>query len=112
MGATSTQYELRVEMLNQQDRFAVAHYDSFKIETSTASDGKLDYKLRVSGYRMVDGEQSAGDSLSRFDGALFSSYDRWRVSSYCKSLSGGMPGWYSKEALKYFLPVSKTPVYK
>ena len=52
MTAGTIKYELRVEMWDQEDVYAVAHYNLFKI----VKDGQ-DYKLQVSDYKVVEGVQ-------------------------------------------------------
>ena len=54
-------------MWDQDDIYAVARYDSFRVK-----DESDDYKLMVSGYKVPeDSAMDAGDSLSASDGAGF-----------------------------------------
>ena len=81
-------------MWDQFDRYAVARYDNFQIESvANASANKNDYFLRISGYRVVPGEREAGDALGRYDGVMFGSDDRRIANEKCYTDFGKTGGW-------------------
>ena len=52
-----------------------------------------DYHLRVSGFWVENGVHDAGDALSGFDGARFSTKARSYVGSHCFESGRDNPGW-------------------
>ena len=57
-----------------------------------------DYHLRVSGFWAENGVHDAGDALSGFDGARFSTRDHSHVPDYC-FYGGKSPGWWESIVL-------------
>ncbi len=86
---SSVSYELEVELWDQEGKYASAHYDSFRIEAA----GDADYYLRVSGFRAVPGERTAGDSLSWFNGVKFGAADRPAATNSCYTGFANAGGW-------------------
>ena len=91
------QYELMVELWDQYDEYAVAHYSDFSLDRNTTNAQNdpdfEDYHLRVSGFWVENGVHDAGDALSAFDGARLSHRNRLRSSSYCFNYQRDNPGW-------------------
>ena len=78
-----------VEMWDQYDEYAVAHYSDFRIERNTTIDANHanhapdyeDYQLFVGGFWVENGVHDAGDALSGFNGTRFSHRNRQRSGS-------------------------------
>ena len=87
-----------VELWDQYDEYAVAHYSDFWLERNTTNDeddtdGLPDYHLRASGFWVENGVHDAGDALSGFSGARLSARDRKRSAGYCFDYQRYNPGW-------------------
>ncbi len=80
-------------MWDWDNYYAVAHYDSFRVEAIPQNGSLNHYKLNVTGYRAVTGEREAGDSLGPFSGAIFSYKYKRHVLDRCLDDYDQMPGW-------------------